>query len=177
MFLLKLFLFTILFNIVNGVTCDMGYGQRGLNYASGITWPRSCEETTYCWQTTTNDIQLMKDLFDYQWDPYYEEYYIKGCGGEWGSPKKNPYILVDPILQVNGRYTDVILIPKNEMPFVTLNITRNSTITTIGGHAVMPMTYACETDYCSSSSISYEFISYKLIFISCIGILNIFIFS
>lgn len=178
MILIYLFLtfIVLLLLSVNSITCDMGYGQRGLHYENGITWPRNCKETAYCWQTTTEDIQIMKDLFDYQWDPYYDTFYIKGCGGEWGSPLKNPYILTLPVLLVNGRYSNPVWMPDRDRQYVTLNITRNSTITTKGGHAVMSMTYACDYDFCSSASALNKDSS-KLMLISLIGVLSVCYFG
>ncbi len=34
----------------------------------------------------TVDIDLMKRLLVFPWDPYFYQYYVRGCGGDWGMP-------------------------------------------------------------------------------------------
>jgi hypothetical protein len=137
---------------LESIKCTMGYGQRGLNYEYGIKWPRDCLTTTYCWEVTTTDIELMKLMFDFPWDPYYKLFYLTGCGGEWGSPHHDPYILVDGKVLPNGRFIGPVMMPKNLRRFVTLNITVPETVTNPGVNEVnMPMTYSCSSDYCASA--------------------------
>jgi len=130
----------------------MGYGQRGLNYEYGISWPRDCFNTKYCWEVTSTDIQLMQKYFDFPWDSYYSTYYITGCGGEWGSPIISPYVLVPAHTLTNGKTVSTIYLPKALRSTIRLNITVPPTITTAGAKASLPMTYACAADYCSSGS-------------------------
>lgn len=140
---------------LESVKCTMGYGQLGLNYEYGIHWPRDCLTTTYCWKVTTTDINLMKLMFDFPWDPYYKLFYITGCGGEWGSPNHDPYILVDGKVLPNGRKIGPVWMPKNLRSAVTLNITVPATVTNPGVDNVnMPMTYSCSSDFCASASLS-----------------------
>jgi hypothetical protein len=37
-------------------------------------------------QAVTTDIKKVQHLIDFPWDDYYDEYYIKGCGGTFGMP-------------------------------------------------------------------------------------------
>jgi len=137
---------------LESVKCTMGYGQRGLNYEYGISWARDCVTTTYCWEVTTTDIELMKRMFDFPWDPYYKLFYITGCGGEWGSPFHDPYILVDGKILPNGREIGPVWMPKQQRRFVTLNITVPETVTNPGVEAEsLPMTYSCSKDFCASA--------------------------
>lgn len=96
--------------LVNGfITCNTGYGQRGLLYEDGIAWVHTCPASDYCFEVVTSgilyhllnyflishtlivinsiiDIEIMKSLIVFPWDPYFYQYYIRGCGGDWGMP-------------------------------------------------------------------------------------------
>ena len=78
---------------IGGVECLIGYGQRGTLGQTGVGWTRVCPDTRYCWEGITNDIEKVKKLFAYEWDPYYTEFYVRGCGGDFKTPILDPWRL------------------------------------------------------------------------------------
>ena len=128
-----------LFGKVDPRLCNIGYGQRGLRFQSEIIWQRNCKETTYCFEAVTSDIEKMKPLIDYPWDPYYRQFYIKSCGGSLGMP--NDY---HPWIDIPGADEDVL-------GSVKVNLTFPTTITTKGGTDLFDLRYTCRKDLCSGT--------------------------
>jgi hypothetical protein len=126
---------------VTPLQCLIGYGQRGLNYENGIGWTRECHHpSAYCFEAVTYDINKMLKLFNYPWDSYYDFFYVRACGGDYGTnytwhpykplPKKTRYILGN----------------------VLVNITTPKLITGEGGpenRVEMMLGYKCKTDLCA----------------------------
>lgn len=135
------------------IQCNMGYGQRGLHYSYGVKWPRTCDGE-YCWEAVTDDIEQMRKLFDFPWNSYYKEFYIQGCGGAWGSPPLNPYILVRSQVDARGRWTKPVWMHQNNRPLVTFNVTVPATVTTEGGTFNMKVAWACIYDFCNAAAPS-----------------------
>lgn len=132
-----IFLLFIVLYFINGVksiNCNIGYGQRGRLRDDGIDWPRSCPDSTYCWEATTRDVSQMEKLIDseqFGWDTYYREYYIHGCGGAYGTPLLTP--------------CQFIPIPKY------INITTPIELSGKGGTVPLHLKYCCNKDFCSSA--------------------------
>jgi hypothetical protein len=57
----------IAFPYSNSITCQVGYGQRGLKYGNGISWTRTCPKTKYCFEAVTSNVNNIKKLIDYPW--------------------------------------------------------------------------------------------------------------
>jgi hypothetical protein len=53
--------------VKKGIWCPVGYGQRGLRYEYGITWPHFCPLVLYCYEGVTEDIEKVKKLIDFPW--------------------------------------------------------------------------------------------------------------
>lgn len=88
----------------------------------------------------------MQMFFDFAWDDYYNEYYIKACGGEWGTDAhSDPYQFY---------YVDGKRIPRKQLPgkVYRTNITTPETITGRGGTALMDIHYICRGNFCSGAS-------------------------
>jgi hypothetical protein len=121
-------------------------GQRGLNRNFGFRWPRDCPHTDYCWEAVTGDVSKMQTFFDFAWDPYYIQYYVQACGGEWGThTHEDPY----QFYTVNGRRTSRGALPGG---VYRLNVTTPATITGRGGTALMDISYVCRGDFCSAAA-------------------------
>ena len=129
-------------HVVLPITCRVGYGQRGRKYEEGIEWSRVCPETRYCFEVIGMDIEVFKKLFDYKFDPYYNEYYARACGGEWGSPVDyHPY---------RGQPSHF----RTEVGHISMNITTPETITVPGGTADLIVKYICRRDLCYENAAS-----------------------
>eukprot|EP00601_Ochromonadales_sp_CCMP2298_P034986 CAMPEP_0173367398 /NCGR_PEP_ID=MMETSP1144-20121109/24832_1 /TAXON_ID=483371 /ORGANISM="non described non described, Strain CCMP2298" /LENGTH=329 /DNA_ID=CAMNT_0014318281 /DNA_START=211 /DNA_END=1200 /DNA_ORIENTATION=- len=126
--------------IVDTRKCYIGYGQRGLSYANGIQWDRDCVETDYCYEVVTKHIEQVQNLIDYPWDPYYDQFYIKSCGGAQGMPAKDYH----PWINIEGASESVL-------GSLRVNITFPKTITRHGGTEIMDLRYTCRKDYCSGA--------------------------
>jgi hypothetical protein len=64
---LSVILWLMQLQLIQTITCNMGYGQRGLKNSNGISWTRECPNTMYCFEAVTSDIQQIKHLIDYPW--------------------------------------------------------------------------------------------------------------
>ena len=42
-------------------------------------------------QGTTNDISKVKKLYQWEWDSFYTVFYVRGCGGDLGTPVQDPW--------------------------------------------------------------------------------------
>ena len=125
------------------IECYIGYGQRGAQTSNGISWRRTCLNSKYCFEAVTNDIGKMKKLFDYPWDPYYMEFYVTGCGGEFGTPKQfHPYKK-----QPNEKH--LRLTPRS----IQMNISTPKTLTVQGGKEGFDMNYECRRQLCNAKSL------------------------
>ena len=108
------------------IKCLIGYGQRGLLRQDGISWPRTCPSATYCWEAVTSDISIIDKLFSFYWDPYYYQFYVRACGGEFGTLPTSP-------------------------PASQFNVTVPVDIVGKGGQEIMTLRYSCEFDLCSNA--------------------------
>ena len=55
MSLLRFFIFLLGVVVSNGyITCNTGYGQRGLLYEDGIAWVHTCPGSDYCFEVVTS---------------------------------------------------------------------------------------------------------------------------
>ncbi len=141
---------------VETIKCLIGYGQRGLMFQNEISWTRTCPQTKYCFEAVTTDIQKVKTLIDYPWvsdlldvlqiysffdanqDSYYSEYFVRSCGGDFGTALDyHPY---------RGKPKSIRTTPGA----VKLNITAPVIITGHGGREQMDLGYICRRDLCSS---------------------------
>lgn len=127
-----------LFHVGIPITCRIGYGQRGLSASNGIHWTRRCPLTKYCFEVVTTDINKMKKLIDYPWDPYYDQFYIQSCGGDYGTPRDyHPWRGKPPAFRaVLGN--------------VKLNITTAKIVTGFGGTSELDLRYTCRQDFCAT---------------------------
>ena len=126
--------------LIHSLSCKVGYGQRGLNYENGIGWTRLCNHTSvYCFEAVTTDVNQARKLFEYPWDSYYAQFYVRSCGGDLGTP-------------VN--YHPFKALPKatrHVLGMVKLNITTPALITGQGGPenvVEMMLSYKCKTNLC-----------------------------
>lgn len=108
------------------ITCRIGYGQRGLKQSGGIEWPRNCPDATYCWEARTDDKALADGLLTYHWDDYYDEYFVRGCAGDYG--------------------TDKLRAPASKF-----NLSLPVDIKGKGGVALVRLGYACRMNMCSDA--------------------------
>eukprot|EP01040_Poterioochromonas_malhamensis_P006375 gene6375-6868_t len=114
----------------------MGYGQRGLVNSNEIAWTKSCPKAQYCFEAVTFDYDTIKDLIDYPWNDYYEYYFVRGCGGDYGT---------------NIVYHPWRSLPKSarsKIGSVKLNLTMPDVITGYGGTGQFLLKYTCRHDLC-----------------------------
>jgi len=137
---LFLFLVVNLLQVALPLTCQIGIGQRGKNYENGIGWTRKCKLTSkYCFEMVTLDVNQASKLFEYSWDSYYDQFYVRGCGGDYGT---------------NGTWHPYKNLPKatrHKLGMVKANITTPKLITGQGGPentVEMLLSYKCKTDLC-----------------------------
>jgi hypothetical protein len=73
------------------LTCKTGYGQRSEVKGHSIEHMRVCpESTSYCFEMTTHQASTMTMLVGGEWDDeYYDDFYIRGCGGEYGTAERS----------------------------------------------------------------------------------------
>ena len=128
--------------LVAPLQCRIGYGQRGKMYEEGIEWSRLCPETKYCYEVISEDITVFQKLFDYPFDSYYNEFYARGCGGEWGTP-----VAFHP-------YRNNPAIYRTQVGFVKLNITTPTLITGQGGTEELVVKYICRRNLCFENAAS-----------------------
>jgi hypothetical protein len=133
------FMFICEIEVVHLIQCKISWGQRGTHHSSHISWRRNCPRTGYCFEASTTDITKVKRLFDFPWNEYYYQYYIRGCGGDYGTPE----LLTSKPMKVN--------------------ITAEKTVTGHGGSAVFDLQYACHSDFCSGLFYNFFFFLEKLI--------------
>lgn len=126
------------------LVCTAGYGQRGMMRSAGVEWIRTCKHSKFCWEATTTDIESMKMLFDFPWDDYYDEYYLQGCSGDYGTER-----LWSPLY-----YTSNGVVLQSFPDEVAINVTVPPSITGRGGTVEMYMQYSCTKNFCSSASPS-----------------------
>mmetsp|Transcript_7498 Transcript_7498/g.12597 ORF Transcript_7498/g.12597 Transcript_7498/m.12597 type:complete len:185 (+) Transcript_7498:192-746(+) len=128
----------------NPLVCLAGYGQRGKLRSAGVEWVRTCKHSKFCWEATTTDIESMKQLFDFPWDDYYEEYYLQGCSGDYGTERLwSPFIYTNQGVHLQSTPEEVLV-----------NITLPDTITGRGGTVQMELKYSCFENFCSSAPSS-----------------------
>ena len=126
MLLLNTLMVLTLLRGCNPIKCFIGFGQRGLLRDEGISWPRTCPTATYCWEAVTTDIAAIEKLFTFHWDPYYYQFYVRACGGDFGTLGTN-------------------------QPPSTFNISVPVDITGKGGAEFLQLNYACGSDLCSDA--------------------------
>lgn len=118
---------------VGAIKCDIGWGQKGLEYKYGEEWPRDCSKaSTYCFRASTQDIKQAQALVDFTWDKYYAIFYFKGCGGTWGTPLRK---------DENWPYRAQLA--------KSINITTPLVVTGQGGTQTLDLDYTCTKDFCS----------------------------
>ena len=133
-------------NLVYTIQCIYGYGQRGLQYESSIEWVHNCPGILYCFEAFTNNITAAIQLIDYPWDKYYETFYVRGCGGDYGTPKDfHPY---------KGKSNEAAL--RKDPTQIIMNITTPTTITGQGGKAPFKLKYICRKDQCIGSAVTTQ---------------------
>lgn len=122
-----------------GITCFTGYGQRGLLYESSVEYSHTCMDSTYCFEFYTKDIKVISGLIAYAWDEYYYEYFVRGCGGDYGTiPDWHPHNHVKGV-----RYKGVI----------SYNLTFDQELTGEGGTAEMLLAYTCRQSFCTRTPL------------------------
>lgn len=88
------------------------------------------------------DIEVFQGLFDFQFDSYYNEFYARSCGGDWGTPEDyHPYRNMPDLY-------------RNEVGHVFLNITTPKLITGQGGTSELIVKYICRRDLCYENAAS-----------------------
>jgi hypothetical protein len=85
---------------------------------------------------------VFRKLFDYPFDNYYNEYYARGCGGEWGTP-----LAFHPYRDAPPEY-------RTEVGFVKLNITTPVLISGQGGTEELVVKYICRRNLCFENGAS-----------------------
>ena len=130
------------------IECLVGYGQRGKLYSNGMQWHRQCPGTEYCFEVVTEDVNKMKKLIDFPWDPYFFEFYIQSCGGDYNTTAHwHPY---RETLAKYGRpmYRKV----RANSRLIQVNITMPISITGEGGTELFSLNYICRDSLCSSAT-------------------------
>ena len=118
---------------VGAIRCQIGWGQKGLEYSYGEEWSRDCSKaSTYCFRASTQDITQAQALIDFTWDKYYAIFYFKGCGGTWGTPLNR---------DENWPYRQKLA--------KSINITTPLVVTGQGGTQTLDLDYTCMKDNCS----------------------------
>lgn len=140
-----LFFFGLHFMPVDTIICRIGYGQRGRLYAEGLEWTRNCPSAFYCFEGISEDITVFQRLFDYHWDSYYNEFYVRSCGGDLGTPLQiRPYAHLSGLAKKKKRYA----VPLD----FSLNITTPKVITGQGSTEELILKYYCRKDMCFVNS-------------------------
>ena len=118
--------------------CKIGYGQRGKNYENSIGWTRSCPaQSRYCFEALTFDVNIAKHIYEYPWDSYYQQFYVRSCGGDF-----NTSINYHP-------FKNLPKATRHKLGVVKLNLTIPKYITGQGGVEVeMLLSYKCKTNLC-----------------------------
>ena len=129
--------------VVNTIRCFIALGQRGKLNEESVSWTRECPPSSrYCFEAVTSDIEQMMHLFDFQWDPYYAQFYVRSCGGDYGTPTDwRPF---------KGKPK----IWKTKEGYVKVNITAPNLITGQGGLETLDLHYVCRKNLCSKASAS-----------------------
>jgi hypothetical protein len=136
-------------NPIYTINCRYGYGQRGVQYENSIEWVHNCPGVLYCFEAFTNNISAAILLLDYPWDQYYSTYFVRGCGGDYGTPKDfHPY-------RGNAAL-------RKDPSKIIMNISTPLTITGQGGKAPFKLKYICRRDQCIGSG-TYTKVSIALI--------------
>eukprot|EP01031_Cornospumella_fuschlensis_P038011 gene38011-46183_t len=123
---------------VSPLQCLVGYGQRGLIRSSDVSWTRYCPLTDYCFEAVTNDITKVKQLIDFPWDAYYKEFFVRSCGGDYGT-KATGYHPWRGLPQKARR----------KIGSVKINLTTPVIITGEGGTQELNLKYTCRKDLCT----------------------------
>ena len=153
---------------IGGVECLIGYGQRGSLGQTGVGWTRVCPDTRYCWEATTDDIEKVKKLFAYEWDPYYTEFYVRGCGGDFSTPILDPWRRAETPPSLKQPKKDPSEYPAH------INLTLAPQVKVQGGEpfwntrknqidfepVVMDLKYTCRRNYCDRARVSTEAICF-----------------
>ena len=151
-----------------GVECLIGYGQRGSLGQTGVSWTRVCPDTRYCWEGTTSDIEKAKKLYEYEWDPYYTEFYVRGCGGDFDTPILDPWRRAEtpPSLKQPKKHP-------SEYPLY-INLTLAPQVKGQGGEpfwdsktnqigyrpVILDLKYTCRRNFCDRARVSEEAICF-----------------
>ena len=147
------------------ITCRVGYGQRGRKYEEGIEWSRVCPNTRYCFEVIGMEMEVFQRLFDFQFDSYYNEYYARGCGGEWGSPiDYHPY---------RGK-PDYF---RTEVGHVMMNITTPESIAVPGGTESLIVKYICRRDLCYENAATRSAGMNAGLLIALVGVLSMYLLT
>lgn len=140
-----LMFFLLILRIEPHIKCYIGYGQRGRQYSSQVLWERTCHESKYCFEATTGDINSMVSLIDYPWDAYYSQFWVKGCGGEWGTPYN-----IHPYKAYKGTSYGKFL--RQHTRTIHINISSPATVTIPGGKFLFDLEYECRRELCNDIS-------------------------
>jgi hypothetical protein len=167
--LIALFLLLCIhFMPVDTITCRIGYGQRGRLYAEGLEWTRNCPNAFYCFEGISEDITVFQRLFDYHWDSYYNEFYVRSCGGDLGTPLQiRPFAHLSGLAKKKKRYA----VPLD----FSMNITTPKVITGQGSTEELVLKYYCRKDLCSVNSASKSHINYVIMAVSTVVAVSVLI--
>ncbi|RYG64169.1 hypothetical protein EON64_14520 [archaeon] len=117
----------------------MGYGQRGMMRSSEVSWTRICPLTDYCFEAVTNDIAKVKTLIDFPWDAYYKEFFVRSCGGDYGTKSLGYH-----------PWRTLTRSARSRIGSVKINLTTPLIITGQGGTQELNLKYTCRKDLCVS---------------------------
>jgi len=122
--------------VIPRITCKVGYGQRGLVYQEGIEWVHTCKDGFYCFEGFTTDVKSVSKMIDFPWrGDYYNEFYIRGCGGDYGTPYDWHPFKGNPVTyRAKG--------------FIKFNLTTPRDFQLFGGTYEFGLTFACRRDLC-----------------------------
>jgi hypothetical protein len=130
------------------IECVVGYGQRGKLYSNGMSWHRTCPFTEYCFEVITSDIKQMVKMIDFPWDPYFNEFYIQSCGGDFNTTAHwHPYRDIRKKYGMK-RYKAV----RQNSHLIKLNLTIPLSITGHGGHELFTLNWICRDNLCNSGA-------------------------
>ena len=151
---LLLVLLALLCHEVLPLVCHIGMGQRGKLYQNGIGWTRTCPPLSkYCFEVVTKNVKQAKKLFNYPWDSYYDYFYVRSCGGDFGTNNTwHPYKLLPKLTRhvlgmVKINITTPLLISGEGCPYPP-NYSSGDFVPHCINTVQMDLRYKCKKDLC-----------------------------
>lgn len=148
----------LLTRLASPLTCKVGMGQRGKLYQTGVGWTRKCPKlSAYCFEAVTKDIKKARKLFQFPWDSYYDYFYIRSCGGDFGTnntwhPYRNlPKLTRHDLGMVKMNVSTPLLISGEGCPYPP-SYKSGDAVPRCKNTVEMDLRYKCKKDLCEKYS-------------------------